>query len=461
MATGGFSAHIGESRQDFIRLRTLIVLRWTAILGQLTALVVAEWLLGLQLPLGACLMAVGLLIIANIVSQIIYPASTRLREVQALLMLCFDLLQLAVLLILTGGINNPFAVLLLVPVTISAATLTLRSTLLLGCIAAAAMTLMLRVSLPLILVDGAVLALPGLLQLGFWLSLLTGTAFLALYSRRVAEEMRAMSDALLAVQMALAREQKLTDLGGVVAAAAHELGTPLATIKLVAAEMMAELQGQPDLAEDAALILSQADRCRDILRSMGRAGKEDRLVMRAPFGEVLRLAAEPHLERGKRVQITLAAEQGADDRQPVVQRRAEVIHGIRNLVQNAVDFARSQVWIDGTWSAERITLRVVDDGAGFPPQMLGRIGDPFLRGRRLPDPLLSPEYDGMGLGLFIAKTLLERTGAELTFANAADPFLDPSERPERCGALVMVSWPRAEFESSPDSLMGENRTIEA
>lgn len=459
MAISGFSAHMNASQRDVFRLRTLIVLRWTAIFGQLTALAVAEWVLELQLPLGACLMAVGLLIIANIVSQIIFPASKRLGEAQALLMLCFDLLQLAALLMLTGGINNPFAVLLLVPVTISAAALTLRSTLLLGLVAAFAMTLMLRVSLPLVLMDGSILELPGLLQLGFWLSLLTGTGFLALYSRRVAEEMRAMSDALLAVQMALAREQKLTDLGGVVAAAAHELGTPLATIKLAATEMIADLKGQPDLAEDAALILSQADRCRDILWSMGRSGKEDRLMMQAPLGEVLRLAAEPHLDRGKQVRITLAPDPGAEDRQPVVQRRAEVIHGIRNLVQNAVDFARTQVWIDGSWSADRITLRVVDDGAGYPPQMLGRIGDPFLRGRRQPDPLLRPEYEGMGLGLFIAKTLLERTGAELTFANAADPFLDPAERPERCGALVMVSWPRAEIESLRGSVVGENRTI--
>ena len=460
MAPDSATAHIGVTRRNFIHLRTLILLRWTAVFGQLAALLVAERLLDLQLPVGACLLAICILAIANIISQIIYPATTRLGEAQSFLMLLFDLLQLTALLILTGGINNPFSVLLLVPVTISASTLTLRSTLLLGFAAAAAMSLIFQINLPLTLANGTHLVLPYLLQEGFWLSLVIGTGFLALYSRRVAEEMRAMSDALLAVQMALAREQKLTDLGGVVAAAAHELGTPLATIKLVGAEMMSELQGQPDLAEDAALIVSQADRCRDILRGMGRAGKEDRMVMQAPFGEVLRLAAEPHMDRGKRVQISLAAEPGCDDRQPLVQRRAEVIHGIRNLVQNGVDFARARVWIDGTWSDDRITLRVVDDGPGYPVQMLGRIGDPFLRTKRQPDTFLRPEYEGMGLGLFIAKTLLERTGAELTFANAADPFLDAAERPERCGALVMVSWPREVFESSLAGVVGENRTIE-
>jgi two-component system sensor histidine kinase RegB len=454
-------AHIGETRHDFIGLRTLVLLRWTAVLGQLAALSVAYRLFDLRLPIGACLFTVGALIIANIGSQVIYPANKRLGENEALAMLSFDLVQLAGLLMLTGGINNPFALLLLVPVTISAAALTLRSTLFLGLTAALAVTLMLRVCLPLRQADGMELALPALLQLGYWLSLLTGTGFLALYSRRVAEEMRAMSDALLAVQMALAREQKLTDLGGVVAAAAHELGTPLATIKLVSTEMIDDLADRPALAEDAALIRDQADRCRDILRSMGRVGKEDRQVMQAPLGEVLRLAAEPHMDRGKTVTISLSPEPGADPAQPVVRRRPEVIHGVRNLVQNAVDFAASRVWIDGTWSAERITLRVVDDGAGYPPQMLGRLGDPFLRMRnRAQESLLRPEYEGMGLGLFIAKTLLERTGAELTFANAADPFLDPSERPERCGALVMVSWPRAVFEAAPETLQGENRPLQ-
>lgn len=462
MAPDNISAEIGTTNRDFIRLRTLIVLRWTAILGQLGALLLAWRLFHLALPLGACLFIVGLSVIANVVSLLIYPENKRLSDSEAMLMLLFDLLQLASLLTVTGGLNNPFALLLLVPVTIAATALTVSSTLILGLGAALAATLMLAIAPPLRWDDGATLALPALLQLGYWLALLIGTGFIALYARSVAAEMRGMADALLAVQMALAREQKLTDLGGVVAAAAHELGTPLATIKLVSTEMIDDLADRPQLAEDAALIRDQADRCRDILRSMGRSGKEDRQILQAPLGEVLRVAAEPHMDRGKVVEIALMPELGAEDRQPTVQRRPEVIHGIRNLVQNAVDFARGRVWLDASWSAERITLRVVDDGAGYPPQMLGRIGDPFLRMRSRPqEALLRPEYEGMGLGLFIAKTLLERTGAELTFANASDPFLDPDQRPERCGALVMVSWPRAAFEARPEDLIGENRAIVA
>jgi two-component system sensor histidine kinase RegB len=262
--------------------------------------------------------------------------------------------------------------------------------------------------------------------------------------------------------MALAREQKLTDLGGVVAAAAHELGTPLATIKLVSAEMMEELKDRPQLLEDAKLIRDQADRCRDILRSMGRAGKDDLHLRQAPLGSVLREAAEPHMGRGRQVEFSLVSGPNGSERQPTILRRPELIHGLRNLVQNAVDFCRTTVWIDGEWTDRTITIRIVDDGEGYPPQVIGRIGDPFVRSRRSAQDLAQrPEYEGMGLGLFIAKTLLERTGAELSFANASDPFLTPEERPERCGAIVELVWRTSELVAPPNSAVGDNLPIRA
>ncbi|OZA07381.1 MAG: two-component sensor histidine kinase, partial [Rhodobacterales bacterium 17-64-5] len=254
-------------------------------------------------------------------------------------------------------------------------------------------------------------------------------------------------------------EQKLTDLGGVVAAAAHELGTPLATIKLVAAELIDELEGQAGLQDDVRLIRAQADRCRDILRTMGRAGKDDLHMRQAPLIAVIREAAEPHMARGKAVRLVdhIGAAQ-----QPSVLRRPEVIHGIRNLIQNAVDFAATTVWVDLEWTAHQIRIRVVDDGPGFPPHIIHRIGDPFVRLRREEQPAKEqpdstrPEYEGMGLGLFIAKTLLERSGADLTFANAADPFLAPDAQPERSGAVVEVVWPEAAMLAPATGPLGEN-----
>lgn len=452
------TALLRPERADWLRLHTLILLRWMAIVGQLVALIVADQFYTLQLPLGLCFLAVGLAIIANLVSIFIFPQNKRLTEDEALMTLLFDLGQLSFLLYLTGGLTNPFALLILAPVTVSASALELRSTLLLGGLAALFITLIGVVNVPLRFADGAVFEVPGLFTFGFWLSILIGIAFLGLYSRRVATEMHSMSDALLATQMALAREQKLTDLGGVVAAAAHELGTPLATIKLVSAEMLDELADFPDLADDARLIRDQADRCRDILRSMGKAGKGDLHLQQAPLGAVLQEAAEPHMGRGIEVIISLVGPT-PDARAPQVWRRPELIHGVRNLVQNAVDFARKRVWVDAQFTEDRIVLRIIDDGEGFPPQVIGRIGDPFVRSRRdVQDLSRRPGYEGMGLGLFIAKTLLERTGAELSFANAADPFLAPDERPDRCGAIVEVIWPAVAL-LAPVGALGENRVI--
>ena len=460
-----FSPNVGilsrDTRSDWVRLRTLILLRWMAIAGQLAAITVADRYYGMQLPLGLCYLAVGASIIANLISIFVFPENKRLSELEAMLTLLFDLSQLSFLLYLTGGLANPFALLILAPVTISASALELRTTIFLGSLSILFVTLTAFVHVPLRYADGSILSVPLLFEFGFWLSIVIGILFLGLYSRRVATEIRSMSDALLATQMALAREQKLTDLGGVVAAAAHELGTPLATIKLVSSEMMDELADKPEMYEDAKLIRDQADRCRDILRSMGRVGKDDLHLRSVPLAMLVKEAADPHQGRGKALEFAFFPGPDGGERQPTVSRRPEVIHGLRNLVQNAVDFARTTVWVDGEWTPDTITIRIVDDGEGFPPQVIGRIGDPFVRSRRsVQDLARRPEYEGMGLGLFIAKTLLERTGAELTFANASDPFLTPDERPERCGAIVEVVWPANRLAQSPDQGLGENKRFE-
>jgi two-component system sensor histidine kinase RegB len=450
-----------DTGANWVRLRTLIVLRWMAIAGQITAILAASQLYGLDLPLGLSALAVGLSVVANLLLMTLFPENRRLTEAEAFLTLLFDLAQLALLIFLTGGLTNPFAILVLAPVTISASVLRLRSTVILGALAILIVTLALFWYLPLRFADGRELVIPPLFIFGFWLSIVIGILFLGLYSRRVATEMRSMSEALLATQMALAREQKLTDLAGVVAAAAHELGTPLATIKLVSAELIEELDGQTDLQDDARLIRDQADRCRDILRDMGRVGKDDRHLRQAPLSTVLREAAEPHLSRGKQVEFGFGPIQDGGEDQPSIQRRPEIIHGLRNLVQNAVDFARSRVWVEGEWSARQIVVRITDDGDGFPPSVIGRIGDPFVRARRTePEVEKRPGYEGMGLGLFIAKTLLERSGADLSFANATDPFLAPEDRPERSGAVIEAIWDAADIVAIPPSGgLGENQQI--
>ncbi|ETX27915.1 sensor histidine kinase RegB [Roseivivax isoporae] len=459
-------APLGERRRsNWIRLRTMILLRWFALCGQLAAIFVATRLYDLQIETGLCFLAVGISVAGNLVAIFVFPENKRLSEPENLMMVTFDVLQLCFLLFLTGGLHNPFSLLVLAPVTVSAAVLTLRSTVILNTIAFCLVTLLVFFHLPLVTEDGQVLRIPDLFVFGQWTAITIALVFISLYARRLTLEMQMMSDALSATQMALARAQKLNDLGGVVAAAAHELGTPLATIKLTSAELMEELADRPDLQDDARLIREQADRCRDILRSMGRAGKDDLHMRQAPLVEVIREAAEPHALRGKDIVIEALPAEGAGIAQPQILRRPEIIHGLRNLVQNAVDFSRTTVWIEAEWSDSHISVRIVDDGRGFPPHLIGRIGDPFVRRRRSDgDRRARPEYEGMGLGLFIAKTLLERTGATLSFANGTDPFLPAHAQGERRGAIVDVVWPRAKIALDPDAprpAIGQNRPIVA
>ncbi len=461
MADGQF-ALMSEQGSNWIRLRTMILLRWFAIVGQLTAITVAQRMYNLQLELGLCYLAVGISVVGNLIAIFVFPENKRLSESENFMMVMFDLLQLCFLLYLTGGLHNPFSLLVLGPVTVSAAVLTLRSTLVLGVTAFLLVSGMVYFHLPLRTEQGFILRIPDVFVFGQWAATTIALIFISIYARRITLEMHAMGDALSATQMALARAQKLNDLGGVVAAAAHELGTPLATIKLTSAELIEDLEDRPDLADDARLIRDQADRCRDILRSMGRVGKDDLHMRQAPLAEVIREAAEPHQDRGKLVEISHAPGPHGELTQPQVLRRPEVIHGLRNLVQNAVDFATEQVWIEAMWTDEVISIRIMDDGRGFPPQLIGRIGDPFVRQRRsAEDRGARPEYEGMGLGLFIAKTLLERTGAELSFANGSDPFVQHPRAEQRLGAVVEVVWPRSKITPGPaDALAGQNRPIQ-
>ena len=439
---------IGErKRANWIRLRTMILLRWVAIAGQFVAVTVTPLMFGLQIELGWCYFVISISVIFNLVAGFVFPENKRLSERQNMAMIIFDLLQLSFLLFLTGGLNNPFTLLLLGPVTISATALSLRSTLVLCAMAIVSVSLLAFFYIPLRTLSGQVLEIPELFIFGQWIALVIAVVFTSAYSRRVTSEIHLMSDALAATQMALAREQKLTDLGGVVAAAAHELGTPLATIKLASAELVHELSGQPELREDAELIVEQTNRCRDILRDMGRAGKDDLHLRQAPLITVVEAAAEPHMGRGKDVIIDL---DDPTETQPAILRMPEIIHGLRNLIQNAVDFSKTTVWVDIRWTDTTITVRILDDGNGFPPQLLGRLGDPFMGQRRNRKKDLSrPEYEGMGLGLFIAKTLLERSGANLRFANGAD---EAGYSSQQIGAVIEVRWPR----SAIDAKEGEN-----
>ena len=445
-----------SKRGEWIRLRTTIFIRWVAVTGQLAAIIIAFQYFELALDLSLCFFAVGLSALANIVASLFFPESKRLSELENVFMILFDLFQLAFLLFLTGGLNNPFSFLLVAPVVVSAAALKKKSTIIIGSAAVLIVTLLSYFFVPLETLSGKTLTIPDIFLFGNWVAISTGIVFLAFYSNRVTSELNTMSDALFATQAALSREQKLTDLGGVVAAAAHELGTPLATIKLTSSELIEELKNFPELHDDAMLIRDQADRCGDILNGMGGAGKDDLQMHQTLLAEIIREAAEPHSQRGVTIETKISDGHKGGIDEPYIIRRPEIIHGLRNMIQNAVDFATSKVSIESSWTKESITITISDDGYGYPPNLLGRLGDPFLgakigKGNR-------QGYEGMGLGLFIAKTLLERTGAKISFSNGDRNQTSAHSKREASGAIVEIYWPRKKVEST-SNLFGENQNF--
>jgi two-component system sensor histidine kinase RegB len=230
----------------------------------------------------------------------------------------------------------------------------------------------------------------------------------------------------------LQREQHLSNLDGLAAAAAHELGTPLATIALVSKEMMRELEADSPLREDASLLRSQAERCRQILQKLSSlSGEGDSHIGRLPLSSLMEEVAAPHRSFG----VELSVAPGSVAGEPVFARNAGILYGLGNLVENAVDFASTRVAFDAAWDRDSVTIVIRDDGPGFAREMIERLGEPFLTSRRR-DP--EATGGGLGLGLFIAKTLLERSGASVEFANSA--------KAEVPGAIVRVRWSRSEVD---------------
>lgn len=436
----------GESR---LRLQTIVRLRWLAVLGQTITVIGAYWVLGIELPIGACLAVIALSAWINVALRIRYPASHRLKSYYAFLMLGYDILQLAALLYLTGGLQNPFAFLLIAPVTVSASTLPLKIIGALGALAIGAATLLTTFHYPLPWFDHTNLVLPFPYVMGVWAALVSGILFISFYSWRTAEEGRRMAEALAAAEMVLAREQKLSALDGLAAAAAHGLGTPLATIAVVTKELMRDVKPSDPHYEDLVLLRTQAERCREILAELaGRGEQLDLIVSRLSVSHLIEEAVSPHRLVSVPIEVETGPANGIQPgtpaaQEPVTQRNPGVLYGLGNLVENAVDFAASKVEVEARWSKDEVTVVIADDGAGFPANVLEQLGEPFVTTR--PDQSWeeeAPDNVGMGLGFFIAKTLLERSGARLDLAN----------RPgSQSGAVITVVWPRARFERQAET----------
>ena len=445
-----------ESR---LRMQTIIRLRWFGVGGQLVTVLGVYWGLGFDLPVGYCLALIAASAWVNVFLRIRFPARFRLSTSFAAGLLAYDIVELAALLYLTGGLQNPFAFLIVAPVTVSAATLPARYTVMLGLLAIAASAALVPFHWALPWAAGEVFQLPLMYKLGILASIAAGMIFLALYVARLSKEARQMSTALVAIEHVLAREQRLHALDGLAAAAAHELGTPLATITLVTKELERDADSVPGIKEDIRLLRTQADRCREILRKLTRSpSDQDPHHMSLPLTQLLQEAAAPYQMLTTKIEISSAPVESAPRTgilapvgvgqirrlgpvagEPVGERRPGVIYGIGNLIENAADFASAKVEVRATWTDREVVVTVSDDGPGFSPDIIGTLGDPYVTTRSSGQrPGRSgKQAGGLGLGFFIAKTLLERSGARLSFKNRPQPDH---------GAVVRVSWPRDKFD---------------
>jgi len=432
---GGEDWSEGAVHRGRLRVRTLVTLRWLVVGGEVL-LLVAMMAMRFAIPYPMCFAVVAGGAWVNLLTGVASPGQRVFGDREAAAQLSLDILQLSALVFLTGGTSNPFVLLLIAPVTLAAATLPLRPVLILGAMAALLSALLAFVSLPLPLAPGMTVAIPMTFRVAAAIANIAGLALTAGYVRQAAVESARMALALDVTQAVLAREQRLSALGALAAAAAHELGTPLATISIVAKELAREAPSK-GVKEDAELLVSQAERCREILRRLTETPQaaSDEVHERLSLRQLVQEVIEPHAGvKGVRVEAIVTGAKGM--KTPDIRRMPEITHAFTSFVENAVDFAASEILVSARFDADTVSMEVRDDGPGFSPEVLAKLGEPYVTTRPGAEGSRTGHM-GMGLGFFIAKTLLERTGALVTFQNG---------RPH--GAVVSARWPRSKIEAA-------------
>ncbi len=422
--------HLPQRRN--VRLHTLLRLRWLAIIGQTIAVLVVYYAIEFPLPIWACLAVIALSAWLNVALRMRFSLTQRLEPKRAAWLLAFDIAELAVLLFLTGGLENPFALLFLAPVLLSATALPPRITLILGIFAMVCATVLVFAHYPLPWDADNPLELPWIYLIGVWFSILLTIGFISVYTWQITEESRQIAEALAATELVLAREQHLSQLDGLAAAAAHELGTPLSTILVVIKELERALEPDSPHLDDVRLLREQSQRCRDILAKLTELSTGEPFD-RVPLSALIEEVVAPHRNFGIAIDVALAH----DPAPPTGARNPAILYGLGNLLENAVDFAHGRVEVTADWSDEDVAVAISDDGPGFAPEIMSRIGEPYVRSSKRRRMNTSSETIGLGLGFFIAKTLLERSGATVEFENRAFP--------DR-GAVIRVRWLRSDFE---------------
>ena len=410
---------------------TLTILRYIAIFGQFIAVNLVFFYLDLKFPIKESYIIIFIGLLTNLFLQFKVKVN-QLKDSYASLFLLYDSFQLSSLLYLTGGILNPFSILMIIPTIVSSTFLSMGTTIILGIITSFLLFIISFTHLPLPGLDSNIFAVPNYYTIGILISILIGLIFLSYFGIRFAGETKKRSEALNKLQEVISKEYELESLGGQAAAAAHSLGTPLATITVVAKELKKEIGNDKEYSKDIDLLISQTKRCSEILKKISKKQiEEDNFLSTIKFEDLLQEIIDSFKETSSK-QIELVVDN--DLNKIAIRRTPEIIYGLRNFIGNAIKFSKSKVLITLRSDKKLIEIKINDDGPGIPEDIIEKIGEPYIKSK-------SKELksnSGLGLGSFLGKTLLERQGAKLTFRRNG----------ELGGALIFLVWSANNFANS-------------
>ena len=407
---------------------TLTILRYIAIFGQFVAVNIVFFYLNLQFPITESYLVIFLGLLTNLFLQLKVKVN-QLKDTYASFFLFYDLIQLAALLFLTGGILNPFSILLIIPAIVSSTFLSMGTTIILGAITSLLLFVLTYFSLPLPGMDTSIFNVPFFYKFGILTSILIGLIFLSYFGIRFSGETKKRSEALNKLQEVISKEYELESLGGLAAAAAHSLGTPLATISVVAKELKKEIGDNKEISKDIDLLISQTKRCSEILKKISKKQiEEDSFLSSIKLEDLLEEIINSFKETSsKKIELFVNNDKNKID----IRRSPEIIYGLRNFIGNAVKFSKSKVKISLKSNEKIIEIKINDDGPGIPEDIINKIGEPYIKSK-------SKELSsnaGLGLGTFLGKTLLEKQNATLLFRRNS----------ELGGALIIINWSPKNF----------------
>ena len=410
------------SKYHTLKKSTYISLRWIGIIGQLISIHTVYFFLNLDFPFILANLIIFVGIFSNLFLIYIYK-KTQLSDRSALIFLLIDIFQLSFLIYLTGGVVNPFVIFLIIPSVFASSNLGLRTNLLL-----VVTTILTIVFLTFYSKD-----LPSPLNEHFHVdayyyfsipvALIIALVFLNYFAIIFGKESRLRKEALNKMEEVMAKEHEMLSLGGQAAAAAHSLGTPLSTIKIITQELKDQLKNRKDLSQDIDLLSSQVERCNEILKrlSLNPNEEDDFIDENFTIRDILKEIVSSFEETSDK-KFILNFDQDLNSKK--MTRSIEIVYGLRNFIGNANKFSNKKIFIDLKSNTEITEIKIQDDGIGYPADVLSKIGEPYLKS------FYNKSKTGLGLGIFIGKNLLEKNFASINCSNSKT----------RSGAEVIIKW---------------------